>query len=234
MRARLRVQGSPSRLTRVASMLAVVALAAVPAVTAADDGDNQDTVGICHYANGKYEQAQARETDFYGEGQQGHGTHPQDIVPPFVIEDPRPGDPSSFPGRNWDSEGQSILSNGCVTQPPVQKKVRICHRTSSTNNPYVSNEPAIADNGDLQGGHLNHTGALFPADDWGDIIPPYTYLDADGVTQTYPGYNWSPDGQVIWQHHCKAGSSEGSQLQPLTPLVTCVETAAAGGFLAHF
>ena len=212
-------------------MLAVVALAAVPAVTAADDGDNQDTVGICHYANGKYEQAQARETDFYGEGQQGHGTHPQDIVPPFVIEDPRPGDPSSFPGRNWDSEGQSILSNGCVTQPPVQKKVRICHRTSSTNNPYVSNEPAIADNGDLQGGHLNHTGPVFPEADWGDIIPPYTYVDKDGNTQTFPGYNWSAEGQAIYQSGCE--SAPPPDPESITPIVQCVE-ATSGGLLAHF
>ncbi|HZL94569.1 MAG TPA: hypothetical protein VFB99_13020, partial [Vicinamibacterales bacterium] len=51
-----------------------------------------------------------------------------------------------------------------TTAPPT--KVRICHATSSQSNPYTSNEPAIANNGDLQGGHLNHTGPVFPADDW--------------------------------------------------------------------
>ena len=48
---------------------------------------------------------------------------------------------------------------------PNEKKVRICHATSSESNPYVANEPAIANNGDLEGGHLI-TRASLPADDW--------------------------------------------------------------------
>ncbi len=107
-------------------------------------------------------------------------------------------------------------------------KVRICHATSSHSNPYVSNEPAIANNGDLHGGHLDHTGPIFPAADWGDIIPPYTYLDQDGVTQEFPGYNWSPAGQSIWQNGCATAKA------PLTPMLECVDAAGGGGFLAHF
>ena len=53
--------------------------------------------------------------------------------------------------------------------------------------PVRRKQPAIANNGDLEGGHLNHTGPVFPADDWGDIIPPYPYVDADGKPQTFPG-----------------------------------------------
>jgi uncharacterized repeat protein (TIGR01451 family) len=79
-----------------------------------------------------------------------------------------------------------------------EKKVRICHASSSTSNPYVDNEPAIANNGDLNGGHLEHVGPVFPADDWGDIIPPYTYNEV-----SFPGYNWSTDGQAIWQNGCR-------------------------------
>ena len=109
-----------------------------------------------------------------------------------------------------------------------EKKVRICHASSSKTNPYISNEPAIANNGDLQGGHLNHTGPVFPAADWGDIIPPYSYVDANGDTQVFPGYNWSPEGQAIWQNDCAPG------LDPLTPIVECVEAGSDGGFLAHF
>jgi hypothetical protein len=87
-----------------------------------------------------------------------------------------------------------------TTAPPT--KVRICHATSSNSNPYVSEEPAIANNGDLSGGHLNHTGPVFPADGWGDIIPPYTYVDENGKTQTFPGYNWTA-GEAIYQNSCE-------------------------------
>ena len=43
-----------------------------------------------------------------------------------------------------------------------EKKVRICHATSAETNPYIENEPAIANNGDLNGGHLDHTGPGLP------------------------------------------------------------------------
>ena len=77
---------------------------------------------------------------------------------------------------------------------PNEKKVRICHATSSESNPYVANEPAIANNGDLQGGHL---------DDPDDIIPSYPYVDKNGEPQIFVGRNWSTDGQAIWENGCK-------------------------------
>jgi uncharacterized repeat protein (TIGR01451 family) len=111
-------------------------------------------------------------------------------------------------------------------EPPT--KVRICHATSSHSNPYVSEEPAIANNGDLEGGHLNHTGPVFPAADWGDIIPPYDYVDESGAIKTFPGLNWTPEGQAILQYGCSL------PLEPLTPILECVAGASDGGFLAHF
>lgn len=127
-----------------------------------------------------------------------------------------------------------VLAIAAVLLPPAfskpgNEKVRICHATSSHSNPYTSIEPAIANNGDLQGGHLNHTGPIYPAAGWGDIIPPYEYVDAQGETQTFPGYNWSPEGQAILQNGC-----EPRQEEPLRPTVACVEPRSGGGFLAHF
>src|SRR3954469_4000960 len=102
-----------------------------------------------------------------------------------------------------------------VLQPAAsqqnEKKVRICHATSSTTNPYISNEPAIENNGDLHGGHLDHTGPVFPAPKWGDIIPPYTYTDVNGNEAVFQGRNWGPAEQIIWQYGCTTG------LEPLTP-----------------
>ena len=212
-------------------------LAGVPAVLAqGGDRDHQDTVNLCHgLGGGQYEAQQALETDFYGPDQQGHGAHDADIVPPFMIEDPRPGDPSSFPGRNWSKQGQAILNADCATPgppPEPERKVRICHATSSDTNPYVSNEPAVANNGDLKGGHLDHTGPVYPAHDWGDIIPPYEYVDENGKLQVFPGYNWSEAGQAIYQNGCEP------PLPPkpaaIRPVLECVEDLGDGRFLAHF
>ena len=220
------------RLVGVVGIAVVVgSLAAVPAVTAKDDdGDGGDTVKICHFDSdkGAYEVAQAPETDFYGAGQQGHGEHAQDIVPPFVVESPRPGDPGGFGGRNWDRE--EIYDNGCEAPAPGPepvRKVRVCHATSSRTNPYTSPEPAIANNGDLNGGHLEHEGPVFPADNWGDIIPPYEYLDKSGNLKTFLGYNWSPEGQAIWQHGCDIPQPP-TPPAPITPILECVEDTGDG------
>ena len=79
----------------------------------------------------------------------------------------------------------------------------------------------IANNGDLTGGHLEHKGPLYPANDWGDIIPPYLYVDANGQPQTFPGYNWSPAGQAIYQNGCEPPLPP--QPAAITPVLECVE-----------
>ena len=128
------------------------------------------------------------------------------------------------------------MNHGCASEPPApeppdpSKKVRICHATSAHSNPYVSEEPAIANNGDLRGGHLSHTGPVYPADGWGDIIPPYQYVDENGVLKTFPGYNWD-EGQAIFGNGCDLPAPP--EPEPVTPVLECVE-AADGGFLAHF
>jgi hypothetical protein len=53
-------------------------------------------------------------------------------------------------------------------------------------------------------------------------------VDANDVEQVFAGYNWSAEGQAIWQYGCTPGK------QPLTPILECVESTSGGGFLAHF
>jgi len=118
-----------------------------------------------------------------------------------------------------------------ISAPPT--KVKICHSTSSATNPYNVEEPAIANNGDLQGGHLNHTGPVFPEKGWGDIIPPYTYVDENGVTQSSPGYNWTEGGQAIFENGCNPVNPPKPPPDPITPYVQCIEPYGSG-FLAHF
>ena len=91
------------------------------------------------------------------------------------------------------------------------KKVTICHRTNSVNNPYVSisvSENAVdgingnnfgADHYGEHQGPVASSAAIAQAlkDDkekWGDIIPPL-----DGVHQ---GLNWTAAGQAVYLNHC--------------------------------
>jgi hypothetical protein len=193
------------RALLLAALVASLAgLAGIPAVMAAGSG-RHDTVGICHaLGGGRYDFVQALETDFFGD-LAGHGTHADDIVPPFTIDEPGNEDPASFAGQNWDDSGQQIYNHGCTSEPPAplppepSKKVRICHATSSHSNPYVSEDPAIANNGDLHGGHLDHTGPVYPASGWGDIIPPYDYAP---ISFHYDGLNWTAEGQAIYNNDC--------------------------------
>jgi len=85
----------------------------------------------------------------------------------------------------------------------VNNSVTICHATNADVNPYNLISPNIQNNGDLTGGHLNHTGGIYPEDGWGDIIPPYVYIGG-----SYPGMNWTTEGREIWNNDCEiiAGS----------------------------
>ena len=74
-----------------------------------------------------------------------------------------------------------------------------------------------------------------PAKDWGDIIPPYPYIDKNGKLQIFPGYNWSPEGQAIWQNGCEPPHPPDPPTpKPITPILECVENLGGGKFLAHF
>lgn len=93
----------------------------------------------------------------------------------------------------------------------VVDKVEICHRTASYRNPYVDIEPsidAILGSNNTQNAHYEeHQGPIFWPDipkhtEWGDIIPPFSYLDEEDQVQSFPGYNWDAQGQAIYAADC--------------------------------
>lgn len=84
----------------------------------------------------------------------------------------------------------------------IEPKIDICHSTSSHSNPYISSSPNKS--GDLNG-HASDTGPIwYPgiAVRWGDIIPPFAYVGG-----TFPGLNWSTEGQSIYRNNCKVETS---------------------------
>ena len=44
----------------------------------------------------------------------GHGSHDDDIIPPFAYQPHRGAESAIYPGLNWDAEGQELFANGCV------------------------------------------------------------------------------------------------------------------------
>ena len=93
----------------------------------------------------------------------------------------------------------------------VVDKVEICHRTDSYRNPYRDIEPSIdsilGSNNGQDGHYEEHQGPIFFPDipkhtEWGDIIPPFSYLDDEDEVQSFPGYNWDAQGQAIYAADC--------------------------------
>lgn len=92
-----------------------------------------------------------------------------------------------------------------------QTNVSLCHSTSSPINPYTNPTVSISSSGAPQGGHDN---------DPDDIIPPYHWVDGSGVTQSYPGKNWTDDNQEIWENGCVEPESSPTPSPTITPSPT--------------
>jgi hypothetical protein len=70
------------------------------------------------------------------------------------------------------------------------EQVSFCHATFSVRKPYrlaTTDADAI-----VRQGHGSHTGPVFPADGWGDIIPPFDYSEGH-----FPGLNWPAGGAIL-------------------------------------
>jgi hypothetical protein len=98
----------------------------------------------------------------------------------------------------------------------ARETVTICHRTGSHSNPYVVHHPSKS--GDVSG-HDGHEGGVYPADPWGDIIPPFTF---DGGS--YPGKNWGSVGQAIYNNGCKLAEPTSTPVPPTKTPVNPTDT----------
>lgn len=96
---------------------------------------------------------------------------------------------------------------------PKPEKVTICHRTNAVNNPYRQIKVAqsavdgVAGNSGKKPDHFGeHQGPIATSEEvaqalkdsktkWGDIIPP--------VEGFHEGYNWTAEGQAMWENGCK-------------------------------
>lgn len=125
-----------------------------------------------------------------------------------------------------------LAANAGAVQPDQDgdHKVTICHRTNSVTNPYVriTVDYSAADGATGKGNndHTHHLGPVFdfaadPAvayptprngDQWGDIIPPYTYDNG-----SFAGLNWTEAGQAVWDAECGQPDSEDPE-DPITTL----------------
>jgi hypothetical protein len=113
-----------ARAARLALLLAVVGVSTGVAAAAVrhDSGGAilkaSDKVVICH-ANGygSWVRLDTPVSQIFGDN--GHAQHPDDIIPPFEYEG------GSFPGLNWDDEGQAIYEKGCVLPAPVPQPIGV-------------------------------------------------------------------------------------------------------------
>ena len=117
-------------LTGFVAVLATAALAwsAAAALQQEPEVRRGQSVTICHATgNGKYVQ-NSPDVDSIVSGE-GHGGHPEDIIPPFTILEPVRREPR-LPGQNWDEDGQAIYDNGCVGPAPPIPPTPDCSQAS--------------------------------------------------------------------------------------------------------
>jgi len=111
--------------------------------------------------------------------------------------------------------GGSKPATGTITATNnAHNKVTICHATGSKTNPYVVITP---DASGVIDGHYAHQ-------DHRDIIPPFDYVGKDKVVHHFPGQNWTPEGQAIFNNGCKVPKPTTTVIMtgPATTVVSTV------------
>jgi hypothetical protein len=125
-----------------------------------------------------------------------------------------------------------IASTAQASGGGTDHTVTYCHRRNSETNPYGP-KPITTDKAAVfSKGHDGHTGPVFQPgmkadkDKWGDIIPPFDYVDNKGVTRHYDGMNWTAQGQAILENGCQVPGTTPppTTTTSTTPPVTTTHT----------
>ena len=124
-------------------------------------------------------------------------------------------------------------TSGQTDGPEPVEQVTICHATNSFSNPYNQNEVDIDSILNPAPGQGREGPAFDPEvhsqsdRGWGDIVPPFHYLDGDGQLQEYPGTdNWSEGGQTIHEAGCDVDGA-GQEPAPTMDFGVTVSTQEA-------
>jgi len=134
---------------------------------------------------------------------------------------------SRFPDGQDTNDNSADFILSCIspglanTSDTDCDKVTICHSTSAHANPYNSMNPSKS--ADVQG-HDGHNGGVYPSVPWGDIIPPFYYSCDSGIC-TYPGKNWTTEGQAIWNNDCNIPGVSPTATPTFTPTNTPTPTS---------
>jgi uncharacterized repeat protein (TIGR01451 family) len=117
----------------------------------------------------------------------------------------------------------------------------ICHSNVNDKSPYVLEHPDA--NAQTVNAHGNEDGPIWnptlkPAHiQWGDIIPPFDYVDNQGEPQHFDGLNWTVDGQAWLNNLCRApitGTLDKTSDANGDDTFTDSETASAEGAAVTF
>jgi len=112
----------------------------------------------------------------------------------------------------------AVVSPRGTTPEP---KIPLCHATASLEHPYnledVDGDAIVLPDGEPTA-HGTHTGPVYPAAGWGDIIPPFPYANASGGTSIFPGLNWTQYGEAVWNAGCDVTLVEPGPEEPSTTL----------------
>ena len=153
-------------VTGLVAAIAATALAwsATAALQQEPDARRGQSVRICHATgNGKYVE-NSPDVDSIVSGQ-GHGGHPEDIIPSFDYP-PSGQDPGGhYDGQNWGDEGQAIWDHGCVApDPPDPPDPPDCNQASISATKDEYTYPEV----------VEMTGAGFPPEKSGEFRVVYS------------------------------------------------------------